>query len=176
MCISGENVKFSSRDDSWSFDKADLRDARGTRVTANTARGIERPGGLLEVDFTGKVHVEFRGAVLDADTATMVLRDEALVSVDVKGSQATFSHQPEKSKRRIDGKADAINYVAASGDMRFSGGTFWTNGSYTMNTPQLSYNLNSGDVSAPRSIGTVRPKGDSERVPAPRPPERSTAQ
>lgn len=176
ICIKGEKPVFQSRDDSWSLEKAELRDTRGTRVVASSARGIMRAGNVMEVDFTGNVHVEFRGALLDADTARMVLRDDVLVSVNVKGSQAKFSHQPDRSKRRIEGLADGIDYAAASSEVRFSGSTQWTNGSYALNAPELTYNINSQEVRAPRSTGTVRLGEERERVPAPRTPDRSTAQ
>lgn len=171
----GDNLLLK-RDGSFSLDNVVLRHGRDTRVTASTSNFTETAGGLNQLDLSGKVHIEFRGAILDADSARMMFRGEQLLSVAVKGSQAKFSHQPDKAKRRIDGVADAIDYDSSTADVRFTGNTSYTDGLRTLNTEQLEYNLVDGSVSATRSTGTVILDADAERVPPPRTPDRESSQ
>lgn len=185
--IDGENFQVNLRDDSWSLEKVTLLlhgpETQGTgedtRVTAQLAKGEDKPDGVTELDLTGRVHIEFRDAVLDADSALMQIRGQELLSVQVRGEQAQFSHQLRKD-RQISGRADSIDYDSATGRVRFRGNTFWTDGRRTeLSTEEVIYNLDDGSAFSPTpGTGVIRPDLDAvrERIPTPRTPERSSAQ
>lgn len=175
------NWVVNSHDDTWSWENVVITHGPDTRITASKGHGARLAGGVVELNLSGAVHIEFGEARLDADTATMVFRDQELVSVQVRGSQAQFSHQLEGYSRRINGTADAISYESSSGNVRFSGNTFWTDGSKRMTTSVVNYNIRTGratDDGDPETRGQIIiPLGNSrDRVPPPRQPDRSTAQ
>lgn len=175
----GQNLTLNLRDDTWSLENVVISHGRDrqTRITAGLARGAEKAGGLTEIDLSGSVHIEFRGTVLDADSALVMVRGEELVSVQVKGTQARFSHQRSDSARRIDGRADAIGYDAASNQVSFSGNTSWTDGHHRLEDgQQVTYNIDTGVVTGSRTRGVIDLEDSRERVPPPRMPERSQAQ
>lgn len=181
--VQGRLLRIES-DGSWSLQDVKLTHGRDTRVTADRAQGVEKPGGLTELELTGKVHIEFRDAVLDGESAFMVLRGEDLVSARVNGRQATFSHQPERAPRRINGRANGIDYTSSTGKVRFSGDSFFTDGRYTLEAPgsnTLTYDINDGSVSDDgdpdtRVRGTFRAGDELQRIPTPSTPDRGEAQ
>lgn len=175
--IIADTWKFE-RDGSWTLTGGvQINYSTGIRITSQNARGVDKPGNVTEIDLSTDVHVEFRGAVLDADTAFVVIRDEQLVSVAVKGSQARFSHPRKDSGRRIEGRASAIDYDSATNEVRFTGTTYWTNGRFDVSSDVVIYDLETGGFTGPYG-GQLRRTGQGagQDVPPPRPPDRSTAQ
>jgi LPS export ABC transporter protein LptC len=120
------NLRYD-RDGVLTADQVRITHGASTRITADHARHTQRSGSTSELDLTSQVHIEFRGALLDADSASLAFRRQDLVSVGVKGSPARFSHQPEGYSQRVNGRADAITYDAASSDVTFSGNPSFTN-------------------------------------------------
>jgi lipopolysaccharide export system protein LptA len=154
-----------------------------TRVTANLALLVETQGsgGVYELELTGAVHIETAGAVLDSTSAVLVFRNQQLVSVQVRGAAATqaqFSHQLEGSTRRINGRADAIDYDATSGKLRFSGDTAYAyaDGSASATLDSLTYDINTGVVVGERGSGVFQLNRARDRVPPPRTPDPESAQ
>lgn len=177
----GINLVINTRDDSWSMDEVLISHGQGTRIRAARLSGTERAGGVSELDLTGDVHIEFRGATLDAQSAEIIFRSGELVSVQVEGSQAEFSHQFEGYARRINGRANAIRFETATGKVRFSGDTSYTDGRRDLNSDAIIYDINDGTVAddgdpTTRGRAIIRLGGPDERVPSPRPPDPSTAQ
>lgn len=177
----GINLVINTRDDSWSMDEVLISHGQDTRITADRLNGTERAGDVSELDLTGDVHIEFRGATLNARSAEVIFRGGELVSVQVEGSQAEFSHLLAGYARRIDGRANAIRFETASGKVRFSGNTSYTDGRHTLNSEAITYDINDGTVSDDGDPGTrgraiIRLGGSGERVSPPREPDRSTAQ
>ncbi|HUG72794.1 MAG TPA: LptA/OstA family protein [Steroidobacteraceae bacterium] len=176
--ISGENLEISS-DGRATLENAVLTHRESdARATASRATKTDKPGGVSDLDLSGTVRIEVRGAVLDATSAVMVFRNQELISVQVRGSQAQFSHQPEGSSRRIEGRADAIDYDAASGKVQFSGNTFYafTDGSASGSVDVATYDINEGSVAGDRGSGVLQLNRARERVPPPRTPDRESAQ
>jgi lipopolysaccharide transport protein LptA len=170
----GDNLEFDTRTDSWSLDDAVLRHGTDTRLRAEHARGAPADGGTHRLDLSGAVHIEFRGAVLDAETAVIIIRGQQLLSVRVQGSQAQFSHQPAGSARRIQGRGNAIDYDAATNIVTFTGNNWFTASNHDFSTDRVDYNIGTGKVTTGRGSGIIRP--ERERVPPPRTPERGSAQ
>lgn len=152
------------------------------RITADHARHTPLADGTRRLELTGHVHIDLRGALLDADSAILQFRQQELLSVAVKGTQATFSHQPEGYERRINGRADAIDFDAATAEVTFSGNTSYTDGRNSLTSDLIIYNIDTG---AMRDDGDPKTRGraiirlsnmQTDRVPPPRQPDRSTAQ
>lgn len=131
-------------------------------------------------EFTGNVHVEFDGMVLDAERARAVFANGRLQTLEVQGGPANFSHPGKEAGRRNLGRADRINYDASSREVRFSGNTWYSDGRNEATTEAIVYNLNNSEVT---SVGDnsddsrvrmiIRP---DRRVPAPATPDRDTAE
>lgn len=177
----GVNFEVNTRDGTWSLDDVLITHGRDTRVTARRVRGTELPGNMDRLDFSDAVHIEFRGGVLDASAAQMMFRGPDLVSVEVRGDQAKFSHQPEGYARRVLGSADVIHFDAVGGIVRLSGSTQFEDGRYKLTSNAVIYNINDGtfrDDSDARTRGQaiIRLDNDAQRVPTPRTPDRSTAE
>lgn len=175
--IEGAAFRFGINDDSIIVEDAEITHGRDMFITARLANHVQRPGRVNELTLSGGVHIIYRGAVLDADTALIVFRDQKLQSARVQGSQATFSHQPEGSPRRRQGRADVIEFDGASDRVKLTGKTWYEDGRVTCNIEQLLYNLSDGTA----RTGTSKDRctvdlESSERVPTPRTPDRSTAQ
>jgi lipopolysaccharide transport protein LptA len=149
------------------------------RAAETSATGLSEGYKNSQWELRGMVHVEHEGAILDADTATVVFADGHLKSIHLQGMPANFSHQPKNSEQRNQGRAGVIDYDAVTGLVRFSGGTWYSNGRVELNTPMLTYNVNDGSYT--NIVGTddnsrfhmiIR---QDKRVPPPRAPDRATA-
>src|SRR5690606_17156329 len=111
------------QDDSTIIDNAELSHGSDMSIKAGRAVRALLPGNVNQLTLSGGVHIDYRGAVLDAETALVVFRGQQLQSARVQGSQATFSHQPASSPRRVRGQANAIEFDGTSNRVRFSGKT-----------------------------------------------------
>lgn len=175
-------LDYNSRDGSMTLEDVLITHGGDTRIEASHAHRVQRPGRVNQLDLSGGVHIRFRDATLDAESAQMMFRGEELVSVEVKGSQAQFSHQPAGYPRRVSGSADAIGFDAGSGRVRFAGNTSYTDGRYSLSSDVVVYDIDDGTVVDDGDAGSrgraVIPLNidDDERLPAPRTPDRSTAQ
>ncbi len=118
------------------------------------------------------VHLEFSGAVLDAQSASVAFADGRMRSVQALGSPAQFSHQFKGSPRRVHGRANKVDFDAIRNQVRFTGDTRYSDGSYALETQELYYNLGDGSFGAPTPSSGTR---TDERVPAPRTPDRTSA-
>jgi lipopolysaccharide transport protein LptA len=152
-----------------------LTQGPSTRITADQASAK----GLLddyngEWVLTGKVHIEFNNAILDADSATVTFADDHLQKVHVKGAPSRFSHQVKDTARRNQGRAATIDYDAQTALLTLSGDTWYSDGRNVVETASYTYNLNDSEF-----IGTDQVKGtlqQNKRVPPPRTPDRATSQ
>lgn len=169
-----------TRDGVMTADNVIMTHGADTRINAGHFRYTDR-GQTSELDLTGKVQIEFRGALLDAESAVLKFRGKNLVTIAVKGSQAQFSYKPENYPRRIHGLADAIEFDAATTEVKFSGNTSYEDGRHYFDEETVYYNITTGvarDDGDPATRGkTIIRLGEGpDRVPPPRQPERSTAQ
>jgi lipopolysaccharide export system protein LptA len=179
---SWSKVDYTPQDGSALIHDAEISHSKDMHITAKLARLARLPdNNVEELTLSGGVHIDYRGALLDADSALIIFRDEKLLSARVQGSQATFSHQPAGTSRRVNGRADAIEFEGASNRVRFKGDTFYTDGRDECTIDELIYSLTDGSFSTIRAPGQggdrcIFKLDSRERVPPPRTPERSTAQ
>lgn len=175
-------VDYTPQDGSALIHDAVISHSKDMHIKAKLARLVRHPdNNVEELTLSGGVHIDYRGALLDADSALIVFRDERLLSARVQGSQATFSHQPAGTSRRVNGRADAIEFEGASNRVRFKGDTFYTDGRNECSIDELLYSLTDGSFSNTRAPGQggdrcILKLDSLQRVPPPRIPERSTAQ
>lgn len=173
-------LDFNLQDDSASLEDAEISHGSDMFIKARRANRVQRPGRVNELTLSGGVHITYRGAVLDADSALIVFRDQQLQSARVQGSQATFSHQPPGSARRVQGRANVIEFDGASDRVKLSGRTSYDDGRTKCNIEELLYDLSDGRASNTRSAGDmdncIVDLDSAGRVPTPRTPDRSTAQ
>ncbi len=89
-----------------------LRQAPDTLIRANKAEGSNLAEGYDDGHWilTGKVHIEFNGAVLDADRAVVVFADGRISTIEVKGKPATFSRPAKTAGQRSQGRAENIAF------------------------------------------------------------------
>ncbi|MET0281284.1 MAG: LptA/OstA family protein [Steroidobacteraceae bacterium] len=159
-----------------------LRQGPGTYIKADStsATGIAEGYQNSRWEFRGAVHIEFDGAVLDADSAVAIFADSRIKSISVRGAPANFSHVL-KDKRNL-GRANNIDFDAASRDVHFAGKAWYSDGRNEATTDALTYNL---DNRALTSTGNGNSNPDStfrmtirpdKPISLPRAPERSTAE
>jgi lipopolysaccharide transport protein LptA len=154
----------------------------GTLIKAEegAATGIDEGYENSNWELRGNVHVEYEGTVLDADAAAVSFADGRLKSVQVQGGPAQFAHTARQTGRRSQGRAANISYDAPSGQVRFSSGTWFSDGRAEYTGEQISYNVITTILSddgnrETRETLTLQPKRE-DRVPPPREPERGAAQ
>lgn len=179
--IEGSNLRTNLNDGTSSLDNVTLRQGKEILIKATSSSWMEKAAGDSEWTLTGKVHVEFRDAVLDADKATVIFTDGQTSSIRVQGAPANFSHQPPGAEERYQGSANTIEYDPAAEQTRFSGTTTYTYGQqeattqapvlYNMATQEIRIQGDGSDASRTRL--TITP---GKRIFAPRTPTRGTAQ
>jgi lipopolysaccharide transport protein LptA len=160
-----------------------LRQGKTTLISAaeTSAEGISQNSANSRWNLKGKVHVEFRGAILDADTAVAEFADGRIKSIRMVGAPTRFSHALKSDAQRNQGRATSVTYDAATSMLRFTGDVWYSDGRNEARTESATYNLDDGEMRTLNSQGgdkgrvqmTIRP---DKRVPPPRTPERGTAQ
>ncbi|HTQ35557.1 MAG TPA: LptA/OstA family protein [Steroidobacteraceae bacterium] len=181
----GENVRTNLNAGTTQWDDFVLHQAPDTVITATRAEGSNLPGGSNDNghwSLTGKVHIEYQGSVLDADTATVVFAGGQLQSIEVHGRPALFSHPTRTAGVVCRGRADTIDFDGTKRQVSFTGHVEYSYGvnEGTSDKPMI-YEL---DSSVLRSVGedagrvrvTISPARPEKTIPTPRTPDRSTAQ
>ncbi|MEO6186299.1 MAG: LptA/OstA family protein [Steroidobacteraceae bacterium] len=174
IVIDGKNLKLNLNAGTRSLDDLTLRQG-STLIRARQGSGREDGADDSTWDVKGEVHIEFNGAVLDADAATVKFVDNRLKSVHVQGGPSRFSHPLKTGDRVVKGRAAVIDYDTATALVQFSGGTQFEDGRNQITTEKLTYNISDSSVSTSqsRSQAVIQP---GSRVPTPKTPDRKTAQ
>jgi lipopolysaccharide transport protein LptA len=173
--IEGNNLKGNINAGTQSMDDFVLKQGSNLiRAKKSNGSGLADGRDNSTWDLKGEVHIEFDGAVLDADAATVKLVDSRIKTIHVQGAPARFSHPLKTGDRVVKGRAAIIDYDAATALVQFSGGTQFEDGRNQITTEKLTYNINDSSVSTSqgRSQGTIQP---GSRVPTPKIPDRKTA-
>jgi lipopolysaccharide export system protein LptA len=164
----------------------ELRHDPGTLIRAYKAEGSNLTEGYDNGhwNLTGKVRIEYDDAILDADVATVAFAAGDARSIQVHGAPARFSYPTRTGGQRFEGQADSVTFDGDKQQVRVIGHpsrySFGID-QYSSDKPVL-YELDSsvlhteaGDDPCSSSCvrGTINPDGF---VPAPRMPDRGTAQ
>jgi lipopolysaccharide transport protein LptA len=159
-----------------------VRQGEGTVISADEGSATGVDGGFenSQWEMRGNVHLEFDGAVLDADAAAVEFAAGRLKSVRVQGAPARFSHANAGSVQRRQGRAANIDYQADSGQVHFFNGTWFSDGRNEYSGGELFYNVNTSalaDDGNPETREELILRGNpDQRVPPPRTPPRSSSQ
>jgi lipopolysaccharide export system protein LptA len=179
----GLNANFGAG--TFSMQKVVLRQEGGTLISADevSVSGAEGEFDNSQWELRGSVHVEYEGAVVDADAAAVVFVDGRVKTIDaqgVTGQPVQFAYTFSQTGRRAQGRAANIAYDVPSGDVHFFNGTWFSSGRAEMQDEEICYNVKTTaasdcDNAESRGTVTVFPQR-GERVPPPRDPDRSSAQ
>ncbi len=141
----GSNVEINVRDDTMAVQDVVITHGPGTRVEAKSALQTSRPGNVKQLDLSGGVKIDYNGATLAADSAVMQYRGDQLLSVQVQGQPARFSHQPP-GLQRLSGSAGSINLDVPTGRLVLSGDTSYTDGCNRLTSSRITYHMNEGRI------------------------------
>lgn len=147
---------FNAGTEVWEQDVT-LSQAPDTLIRADRAEGRNLADGYDDGHWTltGKVHIEFDGAVLDADSATVEFVDGGIGSILVNGRPAVFSHPVGDTGQRNEGRSETITYDGARRQVRFVGDATYSFGPYTGTAGgPLVYNLDSTEVATEAGPGS----------------------
>jgi hypothetical protein len=111
--VEGSTPKVNLNAGTWMMRDVTLRQGPGTLIRAQetSASGLSESYQNSQWEFKGTVHIEFNGAVLDADSAVAQFADNRIQQVRVMGSPALFSHQLKDAAQRNQGRAQTIEYI-----------------------------------------------------------------
>jgi lipopolysaccharide transport protein LptA len=160
-----------------------LQQGAATQIRAAEAAVEGMSGGGYENSrwqLTGKVHIEFNNAVLDADEATVIFEAGQLKEAHAKAAPAQFSHPLKNNDGRFEGRSATIDYDSKSAEVRFAGSVQIASGCLKVTSAEFIYNLDTGDFRNVEGSDDVHKSQGSlcldKRVPPPRTPDRATAQ
>jgi lipopolysaccharide export system protein LptA len=162
--------------------KASIRDiviSQGSSllISAENAFARDMVGGYEngEWELRGKVHMEFEGVTVDAESAVVKLAFDHVSEAHIRGTPATFSHLPVGSSARNQGRAETVDYDVKTGDLKLLGKIWFADGrnGNEMNPKTLTYSLKDQRYSGDGVRMILR--GRDGLMPPPRMPDRSTA-
>ena len=154
------------------FDIANQQGTMLIRAKEARAKGVEVSFNNMQWEFSGDVHIEVDGAVLDAATATASFRDNRLDTAQVVGSPAQFSHLLPGSKQRNQGRSKTIGFDAGKSQVRLAGDVWYSDGRNEVNSPVLVYSLTDRSFEKKAGDGervrlTIRPGTGNGATPSP---------
>jgi lipopolysaccharide export system protein LptA len=129
-----------------------IRQAPDTFIRADKAEGSNMTDGNFDNGhwvLSGKVHIEFEGTVLDANSATVIFEDSRIQSIVVQGTPARFSHPTGTTGERNQGQANTITYDGNRRQIRFAGQTAYAFGPYEGSSDKpLTYSLDTTGITS----------------------------
>lgn len=133
------------------------------RAQQAVAQSVELSFNDSQWEFSGDVHIEIDGVVLDAVTATARFKANRLDSALVVGTPAQFSHLLKGSSQRNQGHANSIEFEAGKAQVRLIGDAWYSDGRNEIRAPRHTYNLldrslDSEGLDGDRVRMTIRPE------------------
>lgn len=124
--------------------------------------------------FHGHVRIQSGAAVIDANSAVFVFREEQLSRGELVGSPATFTHTVPERPKPTTGTADSISYDHTARTLRMSGNALLQREQNEIQSCDLIYNLTTEGFSSGNSdcgfrLRRVAPESDQRDGPAPPP-------
>jgi lipopolysaccharide transport protein LptA len=135
-------------DDEVTIDGTMLVRAREAR-----AHSVELSAKAGQWEFSGDVHIEVDGAILDSATAEIILKANRLDSAHVVGTPATFSHLLKGATQRSQGRALTMDYDADKSQLRLAGDVWYSDGRNDISTSTLNYNMNDRSIDSNPGAG-----------------------
>ncbi|MEO8309167.1 MAG: LptA/OstA family protein [Pseudomonadota bacterium] len=159
--IDGEDLRIDYQRNTLQLRKIVMKNSDGTmliRAQEAKAHSVEMSTKDSQWEFSGDVHIEVNGAILDSATATVTFKANGLDSAHAVGTPAQFSHMLKGATQRSQGRARTIDYDADKAQLHLSGGVFYSDGRNDINTSMLNYNM------ADRSIDSSPGAGERVRL------------
>jgi lipopolysaccharide export system protein LptA len=130
LVVGWRKLNGNLNDDTQKFEGLVIRQQPGTLISSDNAIGIgiSQDYDNSRWNLAGKVHIEYDGAVLDADRATVVFVNRQVKSIDVQGAPAKFSRPGKIAGQPYRGTADAIAYDGPRRQVRFTGNAWFSFG------------------------------------------------
>lgn len=144
-----------------------------TRVKAARARSSGLDFAASSWTLSGGVQLELDGGVLSSADATVIFRDNRVLSATIRGENTAFE-QRLRNGNRASGKAREILYDAATATVILQGDALLSDGRNDIRGEKLVYDLAAERVSAGNTASgdrvriTIRPPADAN--PSVRPP------
>jgi lipopolysaccharide transport protein LptA len=156
VAIDGEDLRIDYGRNTMQLRNVVMKNKDGTMlISAQEAKAhsVELTSKDSQWEFSGAVHIEVDGAILDSATATISLKANRLDSAHVVGTPATFSHLLKGATQRSQGHARTIDYDAAKSQLHLAGGVWYSDGRNDINTATLNYNMNDRSIDSNPGAG-----------------------
>jgi LPS export ABC transporter protein LptC/lipopolysaccharide transport protein LptA len=131
---------------------AKVRSKEPPYIEADSARTTGRDENNNQVVLSGHVRIELPGqGQLQADTATITVRNGRVVQARTSGNPVTFEQQRPATQRLAQGRANVIDYDIATQLLKFSGAAWFSNGQVELSTDNVEYDLAKGQARSPQN-------------------------
>jgi lipopolysaccharide transport protein LptA len=185
VTIDGEDLRVDYVRKTMQMRNVEMKNKEGTmliRAQDAKAHSVELSSKDQQWEFSGNVHIEVDGAILDSATATINLKSNRLDSAHAVGTPAQFSHLLKGATQRSQGSARNIDYDAGKSQLHLTGGVWYSDGRNDIKTSTLNYNMNDRSIdsnpgSGERVLlhlqlgnGTATPATPATKPPPPAPP------
>jgi len=156
ITIEGENLRIDYGRSTLQMSNVIMKNRDGTmliRAQEAKSRGVELSARDMQLEFSGNVHIEVDGAILDSATATVTVKNNRLETAHAVGTPAQFSHLLKGATQRSQGRARNIDYDAARSQLRLSGAVWYSDGRNDINTSTLNYNMSDRSIDSNPGAG-----------------------
>jgi lipopolysaccharide transport protein LptA len=136
-------------------------------ISANELRTTSKELTNNQVVLSGAVRVELpKRGMVTADVATITVRDNRIVHIQLTGKPVNFQHQGKNSNEIVRGRGTTVDYDLAEQTLRFSGESWFSKAKYEYTSKALfEYNIETETVHAGQSSIRVAPRSE-DSVPA----------
>jgi LPS export ABC transporter protein LptC/lipopolysaccharide transport protein LptA len=130
-------------------------------VSADQARATGADLANNQVVLTGAVRIELpEQGTINADEATVTVRDDRVVRAIVTGAPVNLEHHPKDGGATVYGRASRVDYDVPAQSVLFSGDAWFTKGEYDFKSHSIIYDLATGAVRASRGTIGLGPRTD----------------
>ena len=156
ITIEGENLRIDYGRSTLQMSNVVMKNKDGTmlvRAQELKSQSVKLPAKDMQLEFSGNVHIEVDGAILDSATATVGVKANRLENAHAVGTPAQFSHLLKGATQRSQGRARNIDYDAGKSQLRLSGAVWYSDGRNDINTSTLNYNMSDRSIDSNPGAG-----------------------
>jgi LPS export ABC transporter protein LptC/lipopolysaccharide transport protein LptA len=131
-------------------------------ISANELRTTSKELTNNQVVLSGAVRLELpKRGMVTADVATITVRENRIVHIQLTGNPVNFQHQGKNSNEIVRGRGTRVDYDLADQTLRFSGESWFSKAKYEYTSKALfEYNIETETVHAGQSSIRVAPRKD----------------
>lgn len=124
-------------------------------ISADRARASGADLENNQILLSGSVRLELpKRGLVEADSATMTVRNNRIVRAEVNGAPVKFQHE-DKAGRIVHGSANKLEYDVQTQILRFTGQPSFNNNQFEIKSDPIEYNLATESARGGRSEGTL---------------------